>query len=84
MSLTEQIRYTVLSDNTIYTNSLTPVSAVPWNDKFDPVIFKSIPITYDQQKLIWDFGDGTTYTGISAEHVYKWPGDYTISLTSGS
>ena len=81
MSLTEQIRYTVLSDNTIYTNSLTPVSAVPWNDKFDPVIFKSIPITYDQQKLIWDFGDGTTYTGISAEHVYKWPGDYTISLT---
>lgn len=81
MSQTEQIRYTVLSDKTIYTNELTPVSAVPWNDRFDPVTFKSIPIKYDPEKLIWDFGDGTTYTGISAVHVYKWPGEYTISLT---
>lgn len=29
----------------------------------------------------WDFGDGTTASGVNADHVYAEPGTYTVSLT---
>jgi subtilisin family serine protease len=29
----------------------------------------------------WDFGDGATATGATAEHAYDWPGTYTVKLT---
>lgn len=29
----------------------------------------------------WDFDDGTTDTGVTAEHIYTTPGTYTITLT---
>ena len=29
----------------------------------------------------WDFGDGTTGTGASAQHAYTWAGDYVVTLT---
>lgn len=82
MSLTEDIDFTLLgADRSIYTNTLTPVSAVPWPNKFERLIFPNIPISYSQNNIIWDFGDGTKYTGISATHVYNWPGEYKIQLT---
>ena len=31
-------------------------------------------------KVLWDFGDGTTSTSLCATHTYKFPGDYTVSL----
>ncbi len=34
------------------------------------------PLTY-----VWDFGDGTTATGITASHTYTTAGNYTITLT---
>jgi gliding motility-associated-like protein len=39
----------------------------------------SIPIdsTYD---IIWDFGDGTTGTGVSPTHIYEDPGIFTVSV----
>jgi len=29
----------------------------------------------------WDFGDGAAETGATAEHVFTWQGDYTVTLT---
>ncbi|HEX2088264.1 MAG TPA: S8 family serine peptidase [Solirubrobacteraceae bacterium] len=29
----------------------------------------------------WDFGDGTTATGATAQHAYDWPGTYQVRLT---
>ncbi len=40
----------------------------------------SIP---DPQKLVWDFGDGTTGSGRTATHVYFKRGDYNVSVHSG-
>ena len=82
MSDSKYIEFTLLgTENTIYTNSLTPISAVPWPNRFEKLIFPTIPINYSQDNVIWDFGDGTTYTGVSASHIYNWPGKYEIKLT---
>ncbi|MET4584410.1 PKD repeat protein/uncharacterized GH25 family protein [Pseudarthrobacter sp. PvP022] len=32
-------------------------------------------------EYLWDFGDGTTGTGLRAQHTYAAPGDYAVSLT---
>lgn len=39
-------------------------------------------ITIDQRylQLVWNFGDGTTATGLNAEHCYKGPGSYKVKL----
>ena len=34
-----------------------------------------------RREVLWDFGDGTTKTGYSAEHSYKKPGRYKITCT---
>lgn len=31
-------------------------------------------------KVLWDFGDGTTSTSLCATHTYKFPGDYNVTL----
>lgn len=36
----------------------------------------------DTDRLVWDFGDGTTATGRSASHVYFKPGNYKVTLSS--
>ena len=36
----------------------------------------------DGDKLLWDFGDGTTGSGRSLQHVYFKPGNYKVTLTS--
>jgi len=80
MSLQADIQYTVLKADQVYTSALTPVSAVPWNQRGDPRTFPIIPVDYDRSSVVWDFGDGTTYTGVSAQHIYTWPGTYEISM----
>jgi len=38
----------------------------------------------DAASYTWDFGDGTTATGLEAEHEYSEAGEYTVTLTSTS
>jgi PKD repeat protein len=83
-TLTADIPFTVLPEGIqIYTNSLTPISAVPKSNTkligFDD--FESIAGEYSPNAFVWDFGDGTTSTSLTAEHIYKWPGEYTVTLT---
>lgn len=37
-------------------------------------------LSRDETKFTWDFGDGTTATGLKAKHTYAAPGTYTIGL----
>ena len=36
---------------------------------------------YSQYQILWNFGDGTVYTGPSAAHTYLYPGIYNYSAT---
>jgi hypothetical protein len=52
---------------------------------FEPV-FDQTKITADGGKISnknirWDFGDGTFSTELYPTHTYKWPGEYTVTLT---
>ncbi|WP_457591413.1 PKD domain-containing protein, partial [Geoglobus sp.] len=50
----------------------------------DTVIFDASP-SYDRDGAVvsyaWDFGDGTTASGVTASHTYSSPGTYTVNLT---
>jgi acetyl esterase/lipase len=35
----------------------------------------------DNHYINWDFGDGSTGIGEQADHVYQYPGEYTVTLT---
>ena len=35
---------------------------------------------YSDERILWDFGDGTTSTSLCASHSYLFPGDYIVSL----
>jgi streptogramin lyase len=35
---------------------------------------------FSNKKLLWEFGDGTTSTSITASHYYRLPGTYTVTL----
>jgi hypothetical protein len=35
---------------------------------------------YSDERILWDFGDGTTSTSLCASHSYLFPGDYVVSL----
>ena len=36
---------------------------------------------FSNHQIVWDFGDGTYYTGGEAEHYYKLPGVYQVNAT---
>lgn len=50
-----------------------------------PFYFKPIwagsSANYSQYQILWDFGDGTHATGLSAQHFYKYPGSYNVTAT---
>lgn len=46
-----------------------------------PLTFKpKIPSVLNNQKLVWNFGDNTTSTELTASHAYVYPGKYTVNL----
>ena len=52
--------------------------------KFKFNIGNAVPSYISDDKFIWNLGDGTVVTGISAEHVYRVPGIYNVSLIAYS
>ena len=43
--------------------------------------FSTAPTNISNKKVLWDFGDGTTSSQLTAYHNYQYPGNYTIQLT---
>ena len=43
--------------------------------------FNSVGNYISDKKVIWNFGDNTTSTDLTAYHSYKFPGTYPITLT---
>ena len=49
------------------------------------VTFKNASINiYPIAGYTWDFGDGSTYSGVQQNHTYTTPGNYTVKLTAVS
>lgn len=71
-----------------YTNETVGVpslSADPGPDRTvdvgEPIAFDGSNSTGDIIAYDWDFGDGTTATGVTPEHTYTESGTYTVTLT---
>ena len=54
-----------------YTLPITPFT-------FIPIFDDGISVDYSKQNILWDFGDGTTSSAITAVHQYKIPGWYNV------
>ena len=60
------------------TNSLSGYALPQSTFTFVPIL--SSPLVHlSTKRILWDFGDGTTSTAISATHHFAWPGEYKIS-----
>ena len=49
--------------------------SLSWNSNFSNREY------YSNDLIVWDFGDGTTYTGSSATHFYAYPNIYNVNAT---
>jgi len=54
-----------------YSLSITPFTFIP---VFDDGVNKE----FSKQKILWDFGDGTTSSSVTAVHYFKLPGWYNV------
>lgn len=61
-----------------YTLDITPLIFVP---NFTTASLLSSTQYLSNKYLLWDFGDGTTSSNLTATHVYKAPGNYNVKLT---
>lgn len=59
-----------------YTNELTPYTFVLQANKPNNSVVK-----ISDNAILWDFGDGSYATGLTAQHVYPWPGEYEVTIT---
>jgi len=69
--------YTGNKSLSTYTLDITPLNFIP-DFTTSPLYSTSI---LSNNLLHWDFGDGTIASGLTASHVYKWPGNYNVTLT---
>ena len=47
----------------------------------DTVFFNAASTTVVNPSFTWDFGDGTTGSGVAPSHVFSRPGTYSVTLT---
>ena len=73
-----KINTSIANIDTIYTLPIDKIVCV-----LDDIANTSTNVytMYSNTKVLWDFGDGTLSTDLSAVHWYKSPGKYKISLT---
>lgn len=65
--------FNILSDNIVYTNSLTPLKLEALSSS-----------GYSNSYFLWDFGDGNTSSESSPKHVYTDVGEYDVTLSQYS
>ena len=70
--------YTGTNTLSTYTLDITPLSFIP---NFSTSSLLSAAQSISNTLIHWDFGDGSFSTGLTASHVYKWPGSYNVTLT---
>jgi len=61
-----------------YTLDITPLNFIP---NFSTSTLLSSAQSISNTLIHWDFGDGSFSTGLTASHVYQWPGSYNVTLT---
>lgn len=72
------IDYTGTNVLSTYTLDITPLNFIP---NFSTSSLLSSAQSISNNLIHWDFGDGSFSTGITASHVYNWPGSYNVTLT---
>lgn len=70
--------YTGTQTLSTYTLDITPLYFVP---DFTTSSLLSSAQSISNNLIHWDFGDGTSANTLTASHVYKWPGNYNVTLT---
>ena len=70
--------YTGSNTLSTYTLDITPLNFIP---NFSTSSLLSSAQSISNNLLHWDFGDGSFSTGLTASHVYQWPGNYNVTLT---
>jgi len=60
-----------------YSLDITPLTFIP--DFTTATLLSSVGAPSNKY-ILWDFGDGTTSTELTATHHYKWPGTYRVQV----
>ena len=68
-------RYTLTSTATGFTGSLSKFGFEADLSSVSPALGVS------ENNISWDFGDGHKTSGLSASHIYNFPGEYTVTCT---
>jgi hypothetical protein len=71
------IKFSVLDYQGLPTLSSFALTQTPFS--FYPTLTSSAT-QISTKKVLWDFGDGTTSSSITAQHAYTWPGIYNVTL----
>lgn len=67
----DTLNFTNASSTTGYALSICPFT-------FSPRVQNSV--TLSNKRILWDFGDGTTSTAVTAQHAYSLPGTYLVTM----
>ena len=70
------VYFDVLNFTNAYSTTGYALSVCPFT--FSPRVQNDA--TLSNKRILWDFGDGTTSTAVTAVHAYNLPGDYQVTM----